>query len=725
MSTSYTIHRSLAIVACCLLAGGLPAGATAQQADTVPSDTTVVEIDPLEVVTSVVPTARPDVRSGVPARVSTIEGEEIEAWEPALLSDALVREPGISSYDDLGSPFKVNVSARGFNVGPTVGLPPGITVFLDGIRQNEPDAQEVNFDLLPLEHVERVEVLRGTASLLGPNSLGGAINLITERGDRTTEGELEVTGGSHGTASAEGAISGAVDGWSYYAAGGYERMDGWREATSAEGYNGFVNVDHRGPERGIAFQGLASTSRAETAGSLPLSIFRTDPDVNFTAGDFEDLNLQQLSGTGYVPVGDGRGSGTLYYRRSEAERFNVNQPPEPDVRQLTTNHSVGGTADLRHPARIGELPLRVRFGVDGTASWSDIRIFEEPRGTDASNLTTDVGSPSLDLAAYGLVDVELGRVILSGGARYDHVRVPFENRLDPTADTTSTFRELSPRGGISVELGRGASAYASVGTSFRAPAILELACADPEDACPLPFALGDDPPLDPVKATTYEVGGQWAAGPAVLTASLYTTNVENEIFFIASEESLVEGFFANLEDTRREGVELSMQTLVGDRGSVYLNYAYTHATFQSDAPELFSIRADEEFEGHPLAGPNDVQAGDELPLVPSHQLKAGGRLHFLDGFTAGVDARFFGEQWMRGDEANETDPMDSYFLSDARLAYDVGDWTVQGIVSNVFDSDAASFGTFNENGLTGEMERFMTPVTPRSFRIVVRRAFGR
>ena len=49
----------------------------------------------------------------------------------------------MSLYDDLGSPYKLNLSTRGFSVGPTVGLPPGVSVFLDGIRQNEPDAQEV------------------------------------------------------------------------------------------------------------------------------------------------------------------------------------------------------------------------------------------------------------------------------------------------------------------------------------------------------------------------------------------------------------------------------------------------------------------------------------------------------------------------------------------------------------------------------------------------------
>jgi outer membrane receptor protein involved in Fe transport len=712
------------LTACAVAAGAVPAGAAAQEADTLPRDTSVVEVAPLEVVTSVTPTARPEIGSGVPARISTLEGEEIEAWEPTQLSDALVREPGITSYDDLGSPQKVNISTRGFNVGPTVGLPPGVTVFLDGVRQNEPSAQEVNFDLLPLEHVKRVEVLRGTASLLGPNSLGGAINLVTKRGGPRPQGELELSGGSFGTASAEGSVSGSLDDWAYYLAGGYDRSDGWREATFWEGFDGFLNLDHRGPERGIAFQVLGSKSRAETAGSLPEPIFGSDPEVNFTAGDFEDLNLQQVSATGYVPVAEGRGSSTLFYRRSHAERFNVNQPPEPDVRSMTSNHTVGGTADWRRPLDVGGAPLDVRLGVDGAANWVDVRIFEEPRGTDGQNLTTDVGSPSVDLAGYALADLELGRVTLSAGARYDYVRIPFEDRLDPTADTTSTFQELSPRGGVSIDLGRGASAYASVGTSFRAPAILELACADPEAACPLPFALGDDPPLDPVTATTWETGARWAVGPAVLDASLYLTEVDDEIFFVSSEESLVEGFFTNLEDTRREGVELSVQTRLGHAGTAYVNYAYTRATFQSDAPQLFSIRAEEDFEDNPLSGPNDVSAGDRLPLVPAHQVKAGATLGLPAELEVGVDARLTGEQWLRGDESNETEPLDPYVIADVRVARDFGPWSVQGIVDNVFDTDAAVFGTFNENGRTGELERFLTPTPPASFRVVLERRFG-
>src|SRR5207237_4278531 len=139
-----------------LLIWSLPLAA--QQADSTAQDTThVTTLKTIEVTGTIAPTAGPGVGSGIPARISTVTGAAIEAWEPRLLADALGSQTGISLYDDLGSPFKLNLSTRGFNVGPVAGLPPGVSVFLDGVRQNEHDSAEVNFDVLPMEHVSQVE----------------------------------------------------------------------------------------------------------------------------------------------------------------------------------------------------------------------------------------------------------------------------------------------------------------------------------------------------------------------------------------------------------------------------------------------------------------------------------------------------------------------------------------------------------------------------------------
>ncbi len=702
-----------------------PAALRAQVPDSTRRDSAAVTLKEIEVVGSIAPTAGPAIGSGIPARISTVTGEAIEAWEPRLLADALATQPGISLYDDLGSAYKLNLSTRGFSVGPVVGLPPGVSVFLDGVRQNEPDAAEVNFDLLPMEHVRRVELLSGSGSLLGANSLGGAINLITRRGTGPLEGELELSGGSYGAASAEASVSGVTAGKTdYYVAGGYEREDGWRKATGAHDYNVFTNVGRRGEHRGISMQAFGAKSRAETAGSLPESIFDVSPGTNFTTGDYEDLDLLQTTVSGYAPVGKGLGSFTTYVRRSHAERFNVNQAPDDNVRSLTTNGTAGTNLDWRWTVPLGGGELSLRTGADASANRVHIQLFtESPVDTGDRTLTTDVRSPSWDVAGYALGDYRVGRVTLSGGFRYDYIRIPFENQLDPAADTSHSFQRLSPRGGVSVDLGTGASAYGSVGRSFRAPAVLELACADETAACPLPFALGDDPPLDPVISTTYETGVQLVRGPAILTASVYRTDVRDDISFIQSPDAVFEGFFDNIGDTRREGVELGVQVLPSEAVSLYANYAFTRATYRNPA-EIFSLRAEGDFAGSALAGPNAVEAGDRLPLVPGHQVKAGGLVRLSAGVDVGLDLRYTGRQWLRGDEANETAPLGGYFTGSVRAGLTRGDWELSAVVTNVFDTHDAIFGTFNENRLTGELERFLTPAGARAVKVVVRRGFG-
>jgi outer membrane receptor protein involved in Fe transport len=721
---------------------GAPSTGLSQQPDSLtrhdslaPRKGAAVVLVPMHVRASIVPTAAPEVSSGVPARVSSMTGKEIDAWEPRLLPDLLGTLAGVSFYDDLGSPGKLNLSTRGFTVGPTVGLPSGVSVFVDGIRQNEPDAQEVNFDLLPLEHVARVELLSGSASLLGANSLGGAINLITNRGQGPASAELELSAASFGGYGGEGRTLGSTSGGiDYYVSGGAERERGWRTGTGARTYNGFVNLGWTGGHRAVTLQAYGVRSRAETAGSLPESLFDAAPRTNFTPGDFEDLNAAQLALSAYAPVAVGRASGTLYLRRSHAERFNVNQVPDPNVRSLTANLSVGATADWRWVSGGG---LALRVGVDGAANRVRIRIFGEPNSPAAAapgiptngdvghlGLTTDVRSPSWDLAGYALADYRVGHVTFSGGGRYDYVRVPYRNEVDGRDDTTSSYRRFSPRFGVSVDVRPGASVYGSVGGSFRAPAILELGCADPEAACPLPFALGDDPPLLPVRATTFEIGTRWLLGSLFLTASAYRTEVRDEIFFVASDVARLSGYFTNLPRTRRQGIEIGVQgSSAGDRITWYGNYAYTGATLQS-AVVLFSPRSDTSVADSPLAGPNAVAVGRHLPLVPDHQVKGGAALKLGSDLSFGLEARYVGRQWLRGDEANETRPLAPYTLANARVGLAIGAWEATIVATNLLDSHAAVFGTFNRNRRSDELERFLTPLTARSIKLTLRRTLG-
>lgn len=706
----------------------------AQQPDTTkkakPAADSARTLPTIEVVGSIQPAVGLNVGSGIPARITTLTGKQVDAMEPRILSDVLQQQAGFATYDDLGSPYKLNVSSRGFYASPVVGLPQGISVFLDGVRMNEPDAAQVNFDLLPMEHIKRIEILSGNGSLLGRNSLGGAINLVTDHGEGPMHGELEAMGGMYGSYSGEGNLSGqTAGGLDYYIGGGYNHEDGWRQATSAKQYNGFLNVGKLGTRKGIRLQLLGAKGDAQTAGSLPETVYDVRPDSNLSANDYEHLWQLQAAVLGYTTIGRGRASFNTYVRRHSADRFNANQVTDPDSYGESRNTVYGGTADYTWSTPVGHggAVLGLRVGVDASGSSTKVDLFIDSTKFDGGRtVTTRVSSPIWDAGGFASADLSVGRVTFSAGGRYDYVKAPFRNLLDPTRDTTQTFKRFNPRAGIDVNVGGGIGLFGSWGRAFRAPSVIEIACADPEEPCPLPFALGDDPPINAVKTETFEAGFRARRGVVNLSASAYRTNVKDDIFLFPFTEgdepsgSTIDGFFGNVAETRREGIEAGLAAAPLRTLSLYANYAYTKATFQV-TQDIFSVRA------NALGIENEVEPGDRLPLVPAHQVKGGFTWSALPFLELGADARYIGRQYLRGDEANDDTPLSGYFVADSRLKVTTGPWEVAALVTNVFNNTYAVFGTYNinqgnPNGPT--LERFLTPGYRRQFRLVVRRSFG-
>src|SRR5437763_1074904 len=432
-----------------LLAGGMvlalgPPPASAQQADSTLKDTTSL---PPVVVTGVrLPTVR-ELARGLAGRTATLDVQALDARGVRSLADALEQLPGVTTSDELGATAQLDVSLRGFQVSPVIGLPQGVTVYVDGVRANQPDAHEVNFDLLPLEDVERVDVVYGPSVLLGRNALGAAVNLVTRRGGVPASRELEASAGS----------------WGRY------------ELKAHAGARHFVGEDSR----------QRNTTRAG-GGAMQLS--------------------------GKVPLG----------RRG--------------LRWLA-----GADADYEHVA---------------------VRIFAVPGSTAPDSLTESVRTNQVNAGAFAGANLEVvPRLTATLAARYDWIRVPFEDLIDTAQSGLNIFRRVSPRAGLTWTSGRGHEVFASASRGFRAPAVVELGCADPQAACPLPFALGPDPALRPVVATTYELGWHYRAphGGLDAGADAYRTDVRDDIFFIAS--TVTGGYFQNISATRRQGLELALQWL--------------------------------------------------------------------------------------------------------------------------------------------------------------------
>ncbi len=76
----------------------------------------------------------------------------------------------------------MDIQYRGFTAGPQIGTPQGLSVFLDGIRVNEPFGDVVNWDMIPMNAIAGVDVFPGSNPIFGLNTLGGAFTMKTKDG---------------------------------------------------------------------------------------------------------------------------------------------------------------------------------------------------------------------------------------------------------------------------------------------------------------------------------------------------------------------------------------------------------------------------------------------------------------------------------------------------------------------------------------------------------------
>ena len=302
-------------------------------------------------------------------------------------------------------------------------------------------------------------------------------------------------------------------------------------------------------------------------------------------------------------------------------------------------------------------------------------------------------------------------------ARYNHTRIEIEDRSgeQPELDGRHTFGQLNPALGATWTLSPAIALFGGYSESNRTPTPSELTCADPEDPCRLPNAFLADPPLDDVVARTFEAGIRGDVGQAFsYSLAAFHTGNEDDILFITRGDVIGAGFFANVGDTRRRGIELNLNGSLAERLDWFFNYSYLRAEFRED----FLVFSEE----HEFADGNDqiqVEPGDRIPLVPRQLLKAGVDVSLLPRLNLGLNLIYNGDQVLRGDESNQLDRIPGYTLFNLSGRYWLNDHlAVVARVTNLFDRDYETFGLLGEEPgevLLNDFEdpMFLGPGPPR------------
>ena len=210
-----------------ILLGWLPSSARAQ---TTPA-TAPTFVEAVEVIATTPLGGVELTRDQIPAPVQSATATDIDASAALDVADFLnQRLTAVHINEVQGNPFQPDVNYRGYTASPLLGTPQGLSVYMDGVRMNQPFGEVVSWDLIPRLAVSSAALMPGSNPIFGLNTLGGALSLQTKDGQSHKGTTIQALYGSyfrralefeHGGASRTGALH-------WYVASNLFGEDGWR-----------------------------------------------------------------------------------------------------------------------------------------------------------------------------------------------------------------------------------------------------------------------------------------------------------------------------------------------------------------------------------------------------------------------------------------------------------------------------------------------------------------
>ncbi len=261
----------------------------------------------------------------IPAPVQTAKSQEILRSNATDLAGFMNRFLGSVYVNDIqGNPFQADVTYRGYVASPLLGTPQGLSVYMDGVRLNQPFGDVVSWDLIPLRAISSIALQPGSNPLFGLNTLGGALSMETKDGRSNPGTVLQGTYGQYGRESVLFESGAAWDnGIDVYATGTLFREDGWRDDSPSRVGQIFGKVGWRGP-LSSAYLTLAYADNDLTGNGLQEQRFLArDYASVYTKPDTTDNRALFINLVGQHTIKeDVLVSGNVFYRNIKTSTFN-------------------------------------------------------------------------------------------------------------------------------------------------------------------------------------------------------------------------------------------------------------------------------------------------------------------------------------------------------------------------------------------------------------------
>ncbi|WP_167617309.1 TonB-dependent receptor plug domain-containing protein [Maribellus sediminis] len=497
-------------------------GAKKLDAQTFSISTDTVQIDEIVVTGTPVRVTR----NSVPMAVSVVNRAQIEASdESAILPILNGRVPGLFVTERGVTGFGVaagsagQISIRGIGGNPTTG----VLMLIDGHPQFMGIMGHPLPDSYVASDVERVEVIRGPASILyGSNAMGGVINIITRKQNKDgVHGNARLSYGSYNTQKYMGSVGLKKDKFSVFASVNHDQTDGHRPHSDFKITNGYLKV-------GYNFNEHLSAST-----DFSLAVFdAADPGpdtLNATPGQEIDITRGYWAFTLLNEYEKASGALKLFYSFGEHEITDGFH---------STDHNYGVNLYEAFKLFKGNT-LTAGFDFMNYGGLAENTLAMQGNGIQFADTTLN------EFGLYAFTQQELGKLILNAGLRYQH---------------HSTYGDIwIPSFGFAYGFNKKTTWKGNVSKGFRSPTMREL------------FMWGPNPNLDPESIWNYETGISKTFFDQLLQAEL-------TLFYVDGDNLIVNvgppNGYLNTGEVSNKGVELALQAEPTKRLSLEATYSY-------------------------------------------------------------------------------------------------------------------------------------------------------
>lgn len=664
----------------------------------------------------------------LPMSIDVVEGLVIQDSQPRVnLSEALSRVPGLVVQNRQNYAQDLQVSSRGFGARSTFGIR-GLRMIVDDIPATMPDGQGQAANI-NLGSVKRIEVLRGPFSAIHGNASGGVIQSFTEDGPPGTMLSGTLLGGSFGTSRGEIKLGGTLGGtkgadgvgipgpFNYIVDISRFQTEGYREHSSATRYQANAKLTYQFTNDDtltLVFNELHQGNTQDPLGLTRAQMVANPRQADMSAITFNTRKSIDNTQGGLVYEHKFSPSSSIkligYAGTRQVEQFLAvprgAQIPETNSGGVVDLDREFGGLGLRWSHRTsGPRPFTLTAAIEYEAMQERRKGFENFSGATLGvrgNMRRNENNSVTSFSQYAQAEWQFTPTwSLSAGVRNTEVKFRSEDFFirGSNADDSGkiTFSKITPVLGLLYKATPALNLYLSAGQGFETPTFVELGYR-PDGIGGLNFAL------QPSKSNNIEAGFKWlATNNTRINLALFETRVNGEI--APATNSGGRATFQNASDTRRRGLELSMDVYFKRDLSAYASYTYLDAVFL----DRYSYRA-----GGATPATVTVAEGNFLPGVPRNT--AFGELAWrrgLPGFSAAVEAIYRDRIFVNDVNSQAAK---AYAIANVRVAYlhQIGAWKISGFarVDNITATRYAGSVIVNEaNG------RFYEPSPGRNYMV--------